>query len=153
MAVCVSSLARWIPTQACGPCAKATCDLALGPRDPVRVRLAEGRRVAVGSGQRHDHEVAPPDHRTAELGVGGRVPIDPGRGGLEPQRLLDGVGAERSVGAEGRELVRVVEQVPEQRCRQTLAGLDGSEHHHRGIGDDLITRQRGGRLGQHPIAA
>ena len=54
------------------------------------VGVGEGRRVAIGRRQRHDHEVAPADRAPAELGVGRRVAIDPRRRRLQPQRLLDG---------------------------------------------------------------
>ena len=119
------------------------------PRDVEGVRVGERGRVAVRGSQRHDHEVARPDLRAAQFAIGGRVAVDPARGGLEAQRLLDGVRGQRGIRRDRRPLIPVGQQVPEQAGGHALAGLDPTEHHDRGVGHHLVRGQRGSRAGQH----
>jgi hypothetical protein len=64
----------------------------IGAADVEGVRAGENRGVAVGRGDGHRHLVTGPDGGASQARVGGREPVDDGRGGLEPQRFLDRAG-------------------------------------------------------------
>ena len=96
-----------MPTQACGPWAKARCEREFGRDEVEPVRIGEGRRVAVGGRERDDDEVAPPDRGARQLRVDRRVAVDPRGRRLQPERLLHGIRDQRPIGAHGGQLVRV----------------------------------------------
>ena len=75
--------------------------------DVEAVGIGEDGRVAVGRRDRDADEVAARGSRAAELDVARGVAVDHRRRRLEPQRLLDGAGEQRRVGAHERELGRV----------------------------------------------
>ena len=119
-AVCASSLARCMPMQTCGPARRRR---GAGGRSRGARRSGRGRRTTLGSrlaaATEHRDEVAaggsatPPSSTSA-----GRVAIDHRRRGLEPQRLLDRVGAAGpAVHRHEGELGRVGEQVHDARWR------------------------------------
>ena len=149
---CASSLARWIPTQAWGPWAKARCEREFGRDEVEPVGVGERRRVAIGGRERDDDEVALPDRGARQLHIGRRVAVDPPGRRLQAERFLHGVGDQRAIGTYGGHLVGLAEQVPEQRRGHALAGLDAAEHHHRGVGDDLRRREGRRRVGEHAPA-
>src|SRR6185312_13432485 len=59
------------------------------PAGGVSVGMLEDRRIAVGGGDRHLHEVAFVYVRGPQRGLCGCVPVDDGGGRLEPERLVD----------------------------------------------------------------
>ena len=116
-----------VPTQACGPWAKARCDRAFGPPEVETVRVREGRRVAIRGGQRHDDEVAPADQAPPSSRPrwrSGRPGRPRARDAATPRRRSGRASDRRGRGR----AVRGGQQVPEQatsscprssRCRRT----------------------------------
>ena len=118
-------------------------------RDVEPVRVRERGRIAIGRRQRHDDEVATADRSRRRARRRGRVAVDARR----PPARAEAIPRPRSRPATGRprtavEGARRRQHVPEQRGRHALARLDAAEHHHRGVGHDLASGQRGGRLGK-----
>ena len=115
------------------------------------VGIGERRGIPVGGGQRR-----PRGRRAAS----GRRPARrrwsrSGRPARQPARdgaILDRVRCERPIRPQRGQLVRVRQEVPEQRGGHALAGLDPTEHHHRGVRHDLVRPERRRRAGQHALA-
>jgi hypothetical protein len=114
-----------------------------GAADVECVRIREHRRIPVRPGQRHRHLVARPDAGRAEPRVAGRVPVDHGRGGLEPQRFLDRRRYQAAVPQHETELGGVGQQVPHRVGDHAFGRLYPAEHQDGRVGDRL-------RLGQRP---
>ena len=113
---------------------RATREGDVAPRvltpDVEPIRVGEGAGIPVGRGDRHRHEVALRDRRSAELQLTRGVAVDRRRGGLEPQRLLDRSAQQRAVLAYERQLVVVGEQVQQRVADHALGGLDAAEQEH-----------------------
>lgn len=115
----------------------------VGTADVECAWIGEDRGITVGRGDGHCHLVTRPDGGARQRAAGGRVPVDDGRGGLEPQRFLDRRWYQPAVGADQRELGRVAEQVQEGVNDHAFGCLDAAEH------QDGRVRDRFG-LGQRP---
>ena len=114
-----STRARCIPMHTCGPPANARWRRALGRSRSKRSGSGNVSGSRLAAVIEIAHEVAGGDRRAAELTSRGGVAVDHRGGGLEPQRLLDGGGQQRGVGAHPRERVGVLEQVRRSRWRSS----------------------------------
>ena len=141
-----SSRARWMPTQTCGPWAKARWRRASGGARSKRSGSGRRRRVAVGGGDRDADEVAARDLRAAELGVARW------RSGRRPPRRARAAATPRSPrrAAPGRRGPARAASGCSSRCRSRvgdhpLGRLDPAEQQDGGVRDDLARREIGRR--------
>jgi hypothetical protein len=123
------------------PAGEAQIVLRARPAGLELVRATEHRRVPVRPGDRHPDQITAPDKGPGQLRIGGGVPVDHGRGRLQPQRLGHRGGQQGPVRRHPGQRRRVAQQVQHRVADHALGGLDAAEHQHGRVRRHLVRRK------------